>query len=86
MKLVSVVLLQLVALEDSKLDGAIAILPQNAFNLEPEWEIDPLELKLGDKLGACCTLNPDPQSHTSLKLSIDFFHVKFERKLGAART
>lgn len=42
---------QLVRLEDSPLSGAIARIPDDITDLEPDWEIDPATLIIMDKLG-----------------------------------
>lgn len=46
---------QLIALEESKLSGAV---PSNIFELDQEWEIDPAHLTIKDKLGRCTRMQP----------------------------
>ena len=44
--------LQLIDLSASSLSGAIARIPTDDRDFDPDWEIDPKDIKLMDKLGA----------------------------------
>lgn len=43
--------LQFVDLSDSHLSGAIKRFPKDDFDFDPDWEIDPKDVVLMDKLG-----------------------------------
>jgi hypothetical protein len=43
--------LQFVELVNSRLSGAIDTFPKDEMDFDPDWEIDPKDLKLMDKLG-----------------------------------
>lgn len=44
--------MQFVDLASSSLSGAISRIPKNELDFDPDWEIDPREIVLMDKLGA----------------------------------
>ena len=44
-------LLQLVDLSNSHLSGAIVNFPKDEFDFDPDWEIDPKDVIILDKLG-----------------------------------
>lgn len=43
--------LQFLELTDSSLAAAIDKIPKNDLDFDPDWEVDPSEIKLMDKLG-----------------------------------
>lgn len=43
--------MQLIDLSSSKLAGGFGYVPASMFNFDPDWEIDPDALHIGDKLG-----------------------------------
>lgn len=45
------ILLQLVDLSNSHLSGAIVKFPKDEFDFDPDWEIDPRDVIIMDKLG-----------------------------------
>ena len=44
---------QLVNLPDSRLSGHCSKIHHAEYEYDPDWEIDPKEIKLMDKLGGC---------------------------------
>lgn len=44
-------LLQFVDLSNSHLSGAIATFPKSDLDFDPDWEVDPRDITLQDKLG-----------------------------------
>ena len=47
---------QLVSLEESPLHGALKSIPRKPFELDPEYEVDPSQLVIMEKIGARPTL------------------------------
>lgn len=62
--------LQLVDLADSNLSGKIQHIPDNMYDLDADWEIDPKSLTLMEKIGDSQGL---PNYH--LTLSLNFEHL-----------
>ena len=48
----AVTLAQLVSLEESPLHGALKSIPRRPFELDPEYEVDPSQLVIMEKIGA----------------------------------
>lgn len=48
---------QLVDLSQSRLSGKIHDIPEDIFDMEADWEIDPKALHLLDKIGAACHMS-----------------------------
>ena len=48
--------MQLVSLEESPLHGALKSIPRTPFELDPEYEVDPSQLVIMEKIGAHLTL------------------------------
>ena len=46
-----VVRVQLVSLEESPLHGALKSIPRKPFELDPEYEVDPSQLVIMEKIG-----------------------------------
>lgn len=60
---------QFLILAESSLSAAIEKIPKNELDFDPDWEVDPTDLKLMDKLGissvvpySCLSLN-----HTAIR-------------------
>ena len=47
-------------LENSRLSGAIGSFPKDELDFDPDWEIDPKDVKLMDKLGQASSAHPPP--------------------------
>ena len=50
--------LQLVELSESSLSAAINKIPKNELDFDPDWEVDPSEIRLMDKLGRLVNASP----------------------------
>ena len=66
-----VIVMQYVDLSDSRLSGAIARIPKNELDFDPDWEIDPKDIVLLDKLGKPVMPDPVTQQHPCLGLSVN---------------
>ena len=50
--------MQLVSLEESPLHGALKSIPRKPFELDPEYEVDPSQLVIMEKIGAPANTQP----------------------------